>query len=102
MAYKHISLKMSILEILEKNCALEAQYWSKGISVWKKGSPKKKSFLFSGVHFVISGQHTSQWERCQKPSCVVNKHCREKLAERRWLAKQDRERLLIYLFIHSF
>lgn len=45
MAYKHISLKMSILEILEKNCALEAQYWSKGISVWKKGSPKKKVFF---------------------------------------------------------
>lgn len=55
----------------------------------EEGEPeggKKKSFSF-GVHFVISGQHISQWERCQKPGCVVNKHFGEKLAERRGLAE---------------
>lgn len=71
------------------------------MAVQKRIALRKKTSSLSGVHSVISGQHTLQWEGCQKPDCVVNKHSRERQAERRWLAKQDPQRLLIYFFLHS-
>lgn len=58
----------------------------------------KKSFSFE-VHFVISGKHILQWEGCQEPGCVVNKHFGGKLAERRWLVKED---LNVWLFLYLF
>lgn len=65
----------------------------------RESEEQKKSLFSFGVHFVISGKHILQWEGCQKPGCVVNKHFGEKLAERGWLGKEDLECLVIPLFI---